>query len=174
MTNPTTPNLDPYIGVKTFDETDHSCYDPNSLYVVLYAPPRLKGDYLWGLFIATTETSGYFMSQYIIEEKWSFSVKKYDMEEVEGLVVAMRIGRVDGVDDEWIAAIKKCVGAANPRGEFTDRSWTLQGIYDLADSGFIDLFPKWPEVFKIEKRVMAVAQDRRSGSARHILDYKTF
>ncbi|KZZ96293.1 hypothetical protein AAP_01066 [Ascosphaera apis ARSEF 7405] len=165
-------NLDPYEGVKTFDSTACDVYEANGLYIVLHTPERFKGAYLWGLLIATSEHSGFFMTQYLIEDKWCFSGRMVAMEDVEGLVVAMRVGRFDGVDEKWIAAIKKCVGSARPKGDFTDRSWTLQAIYDLADSGFIDLFPKWPEVFKIEGKILAVAGERRSGPARYILNYE--
>ncbi|KAI5291594.1 hypothetical protein KEM54_003187 [Ascosphaera aggregata] len=164
---------DPYIGVTTYDSDSCNVYQPNGLYVALYAPKTPgEREYEWGLLISVDEASCHLMTQRWEDNKWRFSVESFDMKDVEGLVVAMKVGTFDSVDEDWIGGIRKCIEPAKPKGELTDRSWALQAIYELAAAGFIDLFPKWPEVFKIEKKILAIADGDQVGTARHILTYQ--
>lgn len=124
--------------------------EPQGLYMLLYNT-GVCDKYHWGIFIATDTISGMLFHQALDGLEWKFVVEKKVVEKSKELLAALKLGVVENLDDEWIAAIKTCVRGTTVTGDFTCRTWALAALYELADGGFIGLAPSWPLMREIEE-----------------------
>ncbi|KKZ65540.1 hypothetical protein EMCG_08613 [[Emmonsia] crescens] len=132
--------------------------ESNGLYILL-SNTGLRDKFHWGLFVAQNHTSGILYHQAIAGLEWKFIIETADVTESPRLLLALKIGVIDRVNDEWIQAIKTCVREVEVEEEFTCRTWLLAAVYQLALQGYIGLQPDWDCVHKIEEEAKTLAQD---------------
>ncbi|OJD17608.1 hypothetical protein AJ78_02307 [Emergomyces pasteurianus Ep9510] len=132
--------------------------ESNGLYLLL-SNTGLRDKYHWGLFVAQTNITGVVYHQALAGLEWKFITETADVTESHHLLLILRIGVIDGVNDEWIQAIKSCVRGVEVEEEFTCRTWLLAAVYQLALEGYIGLQPDWKCVHKIEEEAKRLAQD---------------
>lgn len=96
-------------------------------------------------------------------ENWRFVAEPEDVSRSPGLLCALKIGVLeDTLSEEWISAVKECVRAADVEDgeEFSCRTWLLAAIYELAEGGFIDVFPHRKRIGRtVEREVRSLARD---------------
>ncbi|EEP76254.1 predicted protein [Uncinocarpus reesii 1704] len=124
--------------------------EPKGLYIVLWNT-GMPDKYHWGLLVATDHESGILFHQTLIGFDWKYVVETKNVQYSKSLLVALKVGAVESIDDQWIAAIKTCVRETKVTGLFTCRTWAMAALFDLADGGFIGLSPEWPKIQEIEQ-----------------------
>ncbi|OAX85362.1 hypothetical protein ACJ72_00251 [Emergomyces africanus] len=132
--------------------------ESNGLYLLL-SNTGLRDRYHWGLFVAQNKITGVVYHQALAGLEWKFITETADVTKSPHLLLVLKIGMIDGVNDEWIQAIETCVREVEVEEEFTCRTWLLAAVYQLALQGYIGLQPDWDCVHKIEEEAKRLAQD---------------
>ncbi|KAI1962406.1 hypothetical protein LOZ58_002747 [Ophidiomyces ophidiicola] len=144
----TSPNPSPQVSFKV---------EKNGLYMLLWNT-GVSNKYHWSLFVALDQESGIVFHQTLLGLKWKYTAEPRNVSNSRSLLVALKLGVVEGVDDQWMAAIKDIIRQTEVTGEFTCRTWALAALYNLADGGFIGLLPQWDDIQKIEQEAKDIAQ----------------
>ncbi|PGH15717.1 hypothetical protein AJ80_05425 [Polytolypa hystricis UAMH7299] len=132
--------------------------EKNGLYILLSNTGEAT-KYHWGILIATNSTSGILFHQALIGTHWTYVVENEEISKSPDVLGALKVGVVEGVEDEWIDAIKTCLREVTVHEEFTFRTWLLAGLYELASQGYIGLMPDWPTIREIEQEAKDLAAD---------------
>lgn len=147
--------------------------EPNGLYILLW-DTGFTNKYHWALLLAQSETTGVIFHQTTVfcdkdndtqgnnigeEWQWKFVAESLEVYNSPGLLCALKVGILeDAGRQEWVDAVKQCVGAAvippsvsaDDAGDseeksnedsvvFSGRTWLLMALYELANGGFIGM-----------------------------------
>ncbi|PGH05120.1 hypothetical protein AJ79_06868 [Helicocarpus griseus UAMH5409] len=131
--------------------------ESKGLYVLL-SKTGARNKYHWGLLLAQDNTSGILYHQALAGLDWKFLVETSDITDSPNLLLALKIGVIERINDEWVQAIETCVSEVRVGGEFTCRTWLMTAVYQLALQGYLGLQPEWVYVKQIEKEAKGLAQ----------------
>ncbi|KAI2086480.1 hypothetical protein LOZ36_003287 [Ophidiomyces ophidiicola] len=134
--------------------------EPKGVYLFIW-DTGAKGKFHWGLFVAQSESSGVLFHQLPIGKYWQLLKAHEDVLTSEGLLAGLKVGELDDIGAEWLAAVEVCIRAAtvDPRTGLSCRSWALAALYELANGGFIWLDPEWPKIRIVEEEALRLAHD---------------
>ncbi|KAM5456843.1 hypothetical protein MaudCBS49596_001084 [Microsporum audouinii] len=131
--------------------------EAKGVYMILWRTD-LPRKYHWGVLVATTETQGFLFHQNFSGTLWRYVVEPKNITKSGRLLVALKLGVVPDVTDEWMGAMKNCIRSTEvPGSEFTCRTWALAAVYELANCGFIGMLPDWEVIDKIEEEAKDLA-----------------
>ncbi|KAI2025987.1 hypothetical protein LOZ07_006192 [Ophidiomyces ophidiicola] len=132
--------------------------DPKGVYLLLWEQGS-PGAFHWGLFIARNEKTGVLYHQALRGAHWQFVMENQDVSTDNAVVVVLKIGSVESVNDTWMQYYKDRIRETKVRKEFRCKNWVMAAIHELADSGIIGLQPNEQVIDKIEAEAIKYAKD---------------
>ncbi|KAK2748136.1 hypothetical protein FQN57_001260 [Myotisia sp. PD_48] len=142
--------------------------EAKGIYVILRTTP-IESKYRWSIFVARSDTQGIGTHQKDDKETWRYVMDPaMEISESEDLLVALKVGVLDDVTDDWMDAVEFCLAQTkvSRNTTFSGRTWAMAAVYELADGGFIDLQPDWNGIAKIEMEAQKLAGEAASKGSR--------
>ncbi|EGX94378.1 hypothetical protein CCM_02649 [Cordyceps militaris CM01] len=124
-------------------------FDIDSLYVILSEQSQ-PNSWHWGIYLHVDEAGGWiFHIRNSAHEPWYFEHKRSEtIMTSKTIMVALRVAIIrpkdmHGALQSFIGTTQSRIGMADPNqfGRLTCRTWVMQALYQLDQSGYISIMP---------------------------------
>ncbi|WEW58888.1 hypothetical protein PRK78_004356 [Emydomyces testavorans] len=132
--------------------------DPQGVYLILSGQGR-PDVFHWGVFISQTDQVGILYHQALRGSEWTFVMESQDVSSFPDLLVALKVGCVDSIEEQWMQYYRDRIRETKVTKEFRCKNWALAAVRELADSGVIGLQPNEYIIDRIEEEAFRYARD---------------
>ncbi|KMU82303.1 hypothetical protein CIHG_00087 [Coccidioides immitis H538.4] len=132
--------------------------DPKGVYLLLW-DQGMPDIFHWGVLISQTDQIGVLYHQALSGTEWRFVMENKDVSRSAALLVALKVGHVESVDNIWMQYAKERIMETKVEKEFRCKNWAMAAIRELADSGIIGLQPDEEKIERIEEEAFLYAKD---------------
>lgn len=118
--------------------------EPCAIYLILWSRDDTS-TFHWGLYLARTETQGilyYQINDNTRSEGWELAIQQRRISHSRTLLVALKVGTYSlGTSGDGVQYLTDTVKGVERGPTGTCRTWAMDALFELADSGLIDMQP---------------------------------
>lgn len=145
--------------------------EPSGLYIVLWSRGETSS-FHWGLYLAKTEELGVIYHQINEQayfESWRLSIEERAIWNSQRLLAALKVGVYSlGTDPDAVQYLTDTVRGVKRGLNGTCRTWVMDALFEIADSGLIDMQPDATNKEAVEWEATALAMQAATKRSRLI------